>query len=100
MALDEGDDIVPVIIGQPLGLSFFIGAKIFGSFFLGWFLGDLVETDLERSLHFRADIPFADLSGDITILAHKFCKGGAVFGDGQTAGHSILAKPLSVLAHH
>ena len=100
MALDEGDDVVAVVVGQPLSFTVLIGAKVFGSFFLWWFLGNLVEADLQWTLDSRADIPFADLSGDISVLTHKFGQGGAVFWNGQASGHSVLAKALTVLAHH
>ena len=52
MSFNEGDDIVPVIIGQPLDLAVLIGTKIFRAFFLGRCLGNRVESDLERTLNF------------------------------------------------
>ena len=100
MTIDKIDDVVPVVVGQPLGLTVLVGAKVFRSFFLGWLLCDLSEADLEGALNFRADVPFADLSGDISILTHELGQGGAVLGDGKPPRHSILAKPLTVLAHH
>ena len=100
MALDEGDDVVAVVVGQPLSFTVLIGAKVFGSFFLGWFLGNLVEADLQWTLDSRADIPFPDLPSDIPMTRKKFGKGGAVFWNGQPSGHPVLTKSLTVLAHH
>ena len=72
MTIDKIDDVVPVVVGQPLGLTVLVGAKVFRTLFLRWFLGNLGKADLEWPLPFRADVPFADLSGGITIFAHKF----------------------------
>ena len=100
VALDEGDDVVPVVVGQPLSLAGLVLAKVFRSFFLGWFLRDLRKSNLEGALSFGADVPFSDLSGDVSIFTHELGEGGAVFGNGKTAGHSVLAEALAILAHH
>ena len=100
MSLDKFDDIISVIIGESLGLSLLIFAEIFRSLFLGRCLCDLGKSNLEGALSFRADVPLANLTCDISILAHELGQGGAVSGNGKTTGHSILAKPLSILAHH
>ena len=100
ITFDKFYNIVSVIVGQPLSLSLFIGAEVFGSFFLWWLLCDLCKSNLEGALSFRANIPLADLAGDISIFAHKLSEGGAVSGYGKATGHSILAKALAVLPHH
>jgi hypothetical protein len=100
VALDEGDDVVPVVVGQPLSLAGLVLAKVFRSFFLGWFLRDLRKSNLEGALSFGAYVPFSDLPGDVSIFTHELGEGGAVFGNGKTAGHSVLAEALAILAHH
>ena len=85
MAFDELHDVVSVVVGEPLGLSSLVGAKIFRTLFLGWLLSDFGEADLERSLNFRADVPLSDLASDISIFAHELGEGGAVLGDGESA---------------
>jgi hypothetical protein len=34
------------------------------------------------------------------LFTHVLGEGGAVFGNGKTAGHSVLAEALAILAHH
>ena len=36
----------------------------------------------------------------VAVLTHEFGEGGAVLGDGESAGHPVLAEALAVLAHH
>ena len=52
MSLDKFDDIITVIIGEPLGLSLLVFAEIFRSLFLGWCLCDLGKSNLEGALSF------------------------------------------------
>ena len=100
MSLDKFDDIIPIVICEPLGLSLLVFAEIFRSLFLGWCLCDLSKAYLERTLSFRTDVPLANLTGDVTVLPHELGEGGAVLGNGEPTGHSVLAEALAVLAHH
>ena len=63
MAPDEGDDVVSVVVGQPLDFPFLVLAEVFRSLLLGWLLSDFREADLEWPLGFRSDVPLADLAG-------------------------------------
>ena len=93
------DDVVSVVVGQPLGLAGFVCAEVFRSLFLGWLLSDFRETYFKRSLGFGSDVPLANLAGDVAVVRHERGQGRAILGNREPTGHAVLAEALAVLPH-
>ena len=106
--LYEFNHVVTVIIGQPLGLARFINAEILrtlsvqlpiGRIFPWRLPGDFHEACLQRSLPLATDIPFPNLSSDVSIIRHQSGQGGTILGNRETPRHPVFTETLPILAH-